>query len=84
MLEAGQVVIDRTLAELEAAGDLPLRQLEIVVQPQHVVNLTHGDSLSGHPFIRGDDPFRFSSATTQFSTGRFQMIPITVFTDLFG
>ena len=54
LLEADQILADGALAELDAARDLPLRQLQLEGQPQHVVDLSHGDSLSGHPFIRRD------------------------------
>jgi len=51
LLETEQILVYGTLAELNAAGDLPLRQFQVEVQPQHVIDFSHGDSLSGHPFI---------------------------------
>jgi hypothetical protein len=54
LLETGQILADGTLADLDAARDLPLRHLQSEVQPQHVVDFSHGDSLSGHPLIKRD------------------------------
>src|SRR5579863_1957972 len=46
--EPFEVIMDRALADVGAAGDLPLPQLEIEMQPQNFSGLAHGHSLSGH------------------------------------
>jgi len=38
----------RALAEVGAAGDLPLSQLQLEIQPKDFSRLAHGHSLSGH------------------------------------
>ncbi len=47
VFHARQVLMHRTLADARAAGDLPLAELLLEVQPQNLFNLSHGLSLSG-------------------------------------
>lgn len=46
--EPFEVIMHRALADVGAAGNLPLPQLEIETQPQNFSGLAHGHSLSGH------------------------------------
>src|ERR1700691_5880281 len=42
------VLVHRALADVGAAGDLPLPQLQLEIQPKDFSRLTHGHSLSRH------------------------------------
>jgi hypothetical protein len=61
----------RALADVGAAGNPPLPQLEIEIQPQNFSGLAHGHPLSGHPALplrkQGTRGF-VSSAAKLFST----------------
>src|SRR5215469_13561924 len=70
--EPFEVIMHRALADIGAAGDLPLPQLEIEMQPQDFSGLTHGHSLSGHLDLLSEAQatrWLVSSAAKLFSTG---------------
>ena len=81
----------RALADVGAAGDLPLPQPEIEMQPQNFSGLAHGHSLSGHLDLLSEAQATrslVSSTAKLFSTGdseasrsRFRKSPIS---DRFG
>src|SRR5579875_367566 len=84
--EPFEVIMDRALADVGAAGDLSLPQLEIETQPQNFSALAHGHSLSGHLDLLSEAQSTrslVSSAAKLFSTGdseasrsRFRPSPI--------
>src|SRR5579883_2329200 len=85
--EPFEVIMDRALADVGAAGDLSLPQLEIETQPQNFSALAHGHSLSGHLDLLSEAQSTrslVSSAAKLFSTGdseasrsRFRPSPIS-------
>src|ERR1700678_2339034 len=52
------VLVHRALADVGAAGDLPLPQLQLEIQPKDFSHLAHGHSLYGHrtPFSESRYP----------------------------
>jgi hypothetical protein len=43
-----EVIMHRALADVRAAGGLPLPQFQIEIQPKDFTRLAHGHLLSGH------------------------------------
>ena len=76
-----QIIMHRALADVGAAGNLPLHQLKIEIQPQDFSGLAHGHSLSGHrspPRRRSSYPcFDVQRRQTLFHR-QFLIIPITL------
>jgi hypothetical protein len=83
---ARQILVNRALAGVDAARDLPLTELLLEVQPQNLFDLSHGLSLSGQlrPALLWADPWSpvVSSPAPPFSSFSFHSdhrspIPIT-------
>jgi hypothetical protein len=68
--KARQVVVDRALAQVGTAGNLPLSQLQFEMQAKDFSRFTHGHSFCGHLDLLSEAkyPLVVSSVAKMFST----------------